>query len=121
MGAESAERASTPTGAVFLSYASQDSEAAQRICEALRAARVEVWFDQSELRGGDAWDRQIRKQIHDCALFELYRRQIAKGLDGDEREVLKARVFLREWFTGKIRMMPLAGRPRSASARSPCG
>jgi len=69
MGAESAEPASTPTGAVFLSYASQDSEAAQRICEALRAARVEVWFDQSELRGGDAWDRQIRKQIHDCALF----------------------------------------------------
>jgi TolB-like protein/tetratricopeptide (TPR) repeat protein len=55
--------------AVFLSYASQDAEAAQRICEALRAAGVEVWFDQSELRGGEAWDRQIRKQIHDCALF----------------------------------------------------
>jgi TolB-like protein/Tfp pilus assembly protein PilF len=54
---------------VFLSYASQDSEAARRICEALRAARIEVWFDQSELRGGDVWDRQIRKQIHDCALF----------------------------------------------------
>jgi len=55
--------------AVFLSYASQDSEAAQSICEALRAAGVEVWFDQSELRGGDAWDRQIRRQIRDCALF----------------------------------------------------
>ena len=55
--------------AVFLSYASQDAEAAQRICAALRSAGVEVWFDQSELRGGDAWDRQIRKQIHDCALF----------------------------------------------------
>jgi hypothetical protein len=23
----------------------------------------------TELQGGDAWDRQIRKQIHDCALF----------------------------------------------------
>jgi TolB-like protein/lipoprotein NlpI len=55
--------------AVFLSYASQDAEAASRICEALRAAGIEVWFDQSELRGGDVWDRQIRKQIHDCALF----------------------------------------------------
>jgi len=55
--------------AVFLSYASQDAAAAQRICDALRAADIEVWFDQSELRGGDAWDRQIRKQIHDCALF----------------------------------------------------
>ena len=58
-----------PTGAVFLSYASQDAEAAARICEALRAAGVEVWFDRSELRGGDAWDAQIKKQIHDCALF----------------------------------------------------
>jgi tetratricopeptide (TPR) repeat protein len=59
----------TPKGAVFLSYASQDSEAAKRICEALRAAGVEVWFDQSELRGGDAWDQSIRKQIKECALF----------------------------------------------------
>jgi TIR domain len=51
-----------PSRAVFLSYASQDAEATQRICEALRAAGIEVWFDQSELRGGDAWDQMIRKQ-----------------------------------------------------------
>jgi len=55
--------------AVFLSYASQDAEAARRICEALRASGVEVWFDQNELVGGDAWDQKIRKQIAECALF----------------------------------------------------
>jgi TolB-like protein/Flp pilus assembly protein TadD len=55
--------------AVFLSYASEDAPAAQRICGALRAAGIEVWFDQSELRGGDAWDNSIRKQIKACALF----------------------------------------------------
>src|SRR3954464_14358227 len=55
--------------AVFLSYASQDAEPARRICEALRAAGVEVWFDQSELVGGDAWDAKIRGQIASCALF----------------------------------------------------
>ena len=55
--------------AVFLSYASQDAAAALRICEALRAGGVEVWFDQSELRGGDSWDAKIRKQIKECALF----------------------------------------------------
>jgi TolB-like protein/Tfp pilus assembly protein PilF len=55
--------------AVFLSYASEDAPAAQRICAALRAAGIEVWFDQSELRGGDAWDNSIRKQIKACALF----------------------------------------------------
>ena len=55
--------------AVFLSYASQDTEAAKRICDALRAAGVEVWFDQSELVGGDQWDAKIRGQIGSCALF----------------------------------------------------
>ena len=58
-----------PRKAVFLSYASQDAEAARRIADALRGAGIEVWLDQSELKGGDAWDRQIRKQIHDCGLF----------------------------------------------------
>lgn len=69
MQGEPPTQASTWTGAVFLSYASQDAEAAKRICDALRAAGIEVWFDQSELRGGDVWDRQIRNQIHKCALF----------------------------------------------------
>jgi TolB-like protein len=58
-----------PGKAVFLSYASQDAEAAQRLCNALRSADIEVWFDQSELRGGDAWDASIRRQIKSCALF----------------------------------------------------
>jgi TolB-like protein/lipopolysaccharide biosynthesis regulator YciM len=58
-----------PNGAVFLSYASEDIPAAQRICLALRAADIEVWFDQSELRGGDTWDAAIRAQIKTCALF----------------------------------------------------
>jgi TolB-like protein len=69
MEGESPTHATTPAGAVFLSYASQDAEVAQRICAALRSAGIDVWFDQSELRGGDAWDRQIRKQIQDCSLF----------------------------------------------------
>ena len=59
----------TPHGAVFLSYAREDAAAAQRIAEALRSHGVEVWFDQSELRGGDAWDAKIRRQISECTLF----------------------------------------------------
>jgi TolB-like protein len=55
--------------AVFLSYASQDAILAQQLCNRLRGAGVEVWFDQSELRGGDAWDASIRQQIKGCYLF----------------------------------------------------
>jgi TolB-like protein/Flp pilus assembly protein TadD len=69
MQGESTSRASALAGAVFLSYASQDSVAAQRICQALREAGIEVWFDQSELRGGEVWDQRIRREIHDCTLF----------------------------------------------------
>jgi tetratricopeptide (TPR) repeat protein/TolB-like protein len=55
--------------AVFLSYASEDARPAEKICNALRAAGIEVWFDRSELRGGDTWDAAIRRQIKSCALF----------------------------------------------------
>lgn len=78
-----------PHGAVFLSYASQDAEAAKRICEALRTAGVEVWFDQNELRGGDAWDSKIRTQIKTCTLFvPLVSRRTEERTEG---------YFRREW------------------------
>jgi TolB-like protein/tetratricopeptide (TPR) repeat protein len=56
-------------GPIFLSYASQDAIVAASIGDTLRAAGFDVWFDQSELRGGDAWDQLIRRRIRDCALF----------------------------------------------------
>ncbi len=58
-----------PTGGVFLSYAREDAGTARRIAEAMRAFGVEVWFDENELRGGDAWDAKIKKQIRECSLF----------------------------------------------------
>lgn len=58
-----------PSRTVFLSYASEDTGAAARIADALKTAGIEVWFDKSELRGGDAWDAAIRARIKACALF----------------------------------------------------
>jgi TolB-like protein len=60
---------SDATKAVFVSYAREDGAAAKRLCEALREAGLEVWFDANELRGGDAWDASIKRQIRECALF----------------------------------------------------
>jgi len=55
--------------AIFVSYASDDEQAAQRLHAGLSAAGFETWFDRNELRGGDAWDARIRQQIRDCTLF----------------------------------------------------
>jgi TolB-like protein len=87
-------------GAVFLSYAREDAEAARRIADALRAFGMEAWFDQSELRGGDAWDAKIKTQIRTCALFlPIISAQTQKRSEG---------YFRREWKFGVERTHDMA-------------
>lgn len=86
--------------AVFLSYASQDGEAAGHICEALRAAGIEVWFDQNDLRGGDAWDTAIRRQVKECTLFV--------ALISANTEVRSEGYFRREWNLAVSRMLDMS-------------
>ncbi len=75
--------------AVFISYAREDIVAAQSIAETLKQHGVEVWFDRSELIGGDAWDGKIRRQIKECSLFiAVISRQTDARLEG---------YFRREW------------------------
>jgi hypothetical protein len=89
-----------PSHAVFLSYASEDAAVAERICEALRGAGVEVWFDRSELRGGDAWDREINEQIRRCQLF--------MPIISAHTEARDEGYFRREWGSALDRMRDMA-------------
>lgn len=63
------ETPARPRPTVFLSYASEDRRAAQLIRDTLPAFGLEVWYDESELIGGDAWDQKIRRQIRECTYF----------------------------------------------------
>ncbi|MEJ1972393.1 MAG: toll/interleukin-1 receptor domain-containing protein [Lacunisphaera sp.] len=54
---------------VFISYASADRVAARALRDCLTAAGLEVWFDEEELGGGEAWDAKIRNQIRTCTYF----------------------------------------------------
>jgi TolB-like protein len=86
--------------AVFLSYASQDADVAHHICDALRAAGLVVWFDQSELRGGDAWDASIRRQVKECSVFV--------PLISASTEARSEGYFRREWNLAVDRMLDMA-------------
>jgi TolB-like protein len=66
---DEADPATRPKPTVFLSYASEDRRAAQRLRDALPAFGLEVWYDESDLIGGDAWDQKIRRQIRECTYF----------------------------------------------------
>ncbi|HUN72732.1 MAG TPA: TIR domain-containing protein [Steroidobacteraceae bacterium] len=69
MATDNPETPATPRPTVFLSYASEDRRAAQRLRDALPAFGMEVWYDESDLVGGDAWDQKIRRQIRECDYF----------------------------------------------------
>ncbi len=58
-----------PRPTLFISYASEDRPAVRQLRDALEAAGLDVWYDENELRGGDAWDQKIRRQIRDCDYF----------------------------------------------------
>jgi hypothetical protein len=57
------------TGAVFLSYASDDRPAAEKIKNALEAAGIDVFFDRDDLQLGEDWEAKLRRSIRQCSLF----------------------------------------------------
>jgi TIR domain len=90
----------SPRPTVFLSYASQDREAARLLRDALPSFGLEVWHDESELGGGEAWDQKIRRQIRECDYFmPLVSAQTQARLEG---------YFRREWRFAVERTLDMA-------------
>ncbi|MEO6004035.1 MAG: toll/interleukin-1 receptor domain-containing protein [Opitutus sp.] len=52
-----------------MSYASGDRAAARLLRDTLVDAGLDVWLDEEELVGGEAWDVKIRQQIRTCTYF----------------------------------------------------
>ena len=89
-----------PRPTVFLSYASEDRPAARLIGETLPAYGLEVWYDESELGGGDAWDQKIRRQIRECDYF--------MPLISAQTEARHEGYFRREWRLAVERTLDMA-------------
>ncbi len=62
-------RAQAEPGAVFLSYASGDWPAVEKLKIALEQSGVDVFFDRDQLKPGNDWEGKLRHSIHDCSLF----------------------------------------------------
>jgi TolB-like protein len=89
-----------PLPSVFLSYASEDRQAARTIGDALPAFGLEVWYDESELGGGDLWDQKIRRQIRECDYF--------MALVSARTEARHEGYFRREWRMAVERTLDMA-------------
>ena len=89
-----------PRPSVFISYASEDRAAARVLRDALAATGLEVWYDENELGGGDAWDQKIRRQIRDCDYF--------LPMISAATEARKEGYFRREWRLASERTLDMA-------------
>lgn len=56
-------------GAVFLSYASENRSAVEKLKQALEQAKVDVFFDREQLEGGNDWNVKLQRNIMSCSLF----------------------------------------------------
>ncbi len=82
----------------------------------MQADEIQAVIDTAEAKRRELQEQQLGASLPMAKALaimprtaELYRRQVAKGIDGNPQAAQKARVFLREWFGGKIRLEPLAG------------
>lgn len=91
---------SAPKPTLFLSYASDDRDAARRLRDSLVAAGLDVWYDENELGGGDAWDQKIRRQIRECDYF--------MPVISASTERRKEGYFRREWRLATERTLDMA-------------
>jgi len=78
-------------GVVFISYSRQDIDAARRLARSLDASGIDVWFDEQELKPGDAWERRILRGIETSALF------VPLISQATQREDRRRAFFWREW------------------------
>jgi hypothetical protein len=90
----------TPRRSVFLSYASEDRQAARLLRDALPDYGLDVWFDESEIGGGEAWDQKIRRQIRECDYF--------LPLVSAQTEARPEGYFRREWRLAVERTLDMA-------------
>jgi hypothetical protein len=59
----------TSPGQVFISYAREDAEAANRLYDDLKKAGLNLWLDTKSLLGGQKWKIAIIDAIRNSAYF----------------------------------------------------
>jgi len=69
LGNESGVESGSESGAVFLSYASEDATVVDGLRAALAAAGMSVFFDKQQLKAGNSWEDKLRRSIDECSLF----------------------------------------------------
>ncbi len=94
---------------IFISYARQDSDAAQRLYNDLTSGTdLKPWLDKEDLVAGLSWDLQIRKAIKKSRYFiALFSSTSVNKRGYVQKEFRKAIEVLDEFPEGEIFAIPV--------------
>lgn len=56
-------------GSIFISYASEDREAAERFYQEIKSVGLPVWLDKKDLKAGEEWAAGIENNLGNCSIF----------------------------------------------------
>ena len=93
---------------VFISYAREDSEIAQRLYDDLKRAGVELWLDRENLLPGQDWDVEISKAINESTFFlALISSKSTNRVGFTQRELKRALDIIYEKPKGDVFIIPV--------------
>lgn len=91
---------------VFISYSRKDMDFARKLADDLEKAGFDVWWDISDLKGGDDWVRTIPSAIEASQYFIILLSPDSVASQWVEREYLHA-------LNLRLKVIPLLIRPCS--------
>jgi hypothetical protein len=93
---------------VFISYAREDSEAAQRLYETLKASGADPWLDTINLIPGQNWKSAIRDAIDKCRYFiAIFSNNSVEKRGFVQKELRIALELLEEFPENEIFIIPI--------------
>lgn len=93
---------------IFISYAREDLEEAQRLHRTLRRFGLPVWMDTVDLIPGQDWQTEIRKAIRNCSYFVVLLSKNSISKRGFvQRELKEALDVFLELPPGRVFLIPV--------------
>lgn len=109
--------AKAPLPMIFLSYAREDAEAAQRLCRDLRSHCRTVWFDQDSILPGERWRLAVARAIKEADYFLALLSDVSVGKRGTvQAEIKWALEVLEELPEDKVYLIPARLEPCEPSS-----
>jgi hypothetical protein len=93
---------------VFISYASEDTEIAQRLYDDLKNVGVEFWLDRQSLTPGENWKLEIEKALKESTIFLALISSKSTTKEGfTQKELKRALEILDEKPEGDVFIIPV--------------